>query len=530
MKKLSPEYIKNYIESRNGTLLSISIGNRVKIRCKYNHEWEASFGAIKNQGSWCPGCYGNKKLTIEVAQKIARERGGQCLSLIYNGTNDPLLWQCASGHQWSTTLSSIKSGSWCRLCSTGLYESICRIYFETIFGEKFIKFRPFWLRNSGGYKMELDGYCEKLGFAFEHNGHQHFKYIARFHKNKNDLDKQKADDQRKIELCKEHKIKLLIIPQLVTDVALCDLKNHIKNACISQNIQIPQNFDKIKIDLLHAYDGYQNHERMREIQDTAKLKGGKCLSDKYLGCDFKLKFICSEGHIWETTPTIILGGCWCPRCSGVEKYTIERLQELAHKRGGYCLSKKYVDTHSKLRWKCSVGHEWETASAHIICGKWCPVCGTRRSSAAKRKYTIDDMNNMVSAKGGKCLSDEYINGYVRLKWQCKCGHIWEAMPCNIKLGKWCPECSKLRVPYNKKYNVEFFKKYAENKGGTCLSDSYRHDVKLKFRCQYGHEWEASHKSIIYQNTWCRKCFDSKGGRPNRKKIKQEPLMSEMYPQ
>jgi hypothetical protein len=38
-------------------------------------------------------------LRIEEMQEIARKRGGQCLSLVYHGTNNKLLWQCAEGHQ-----------------------------------------------------------------------------------------------------------------------------------------------------------------------------------------------------------------------------------------------------------------------------------------------------------------------------------------------------------------------------------------------------------------------------------------------
>jgi hypothetical protein len=56
--------------------------------------------------------------------------------------------------------------------------------------------------------------------------------------------------------------------------------------------------------------------------------------------------------------------------------------------------------------------------------------------------TIQDMHSLASAKGGKCLSDKFINQKTPLKWQCAKGHIWEAKPMNIINRKqWCPECN-----------------------------------------------------------------------------------------
>lgn len=49
----------------------------------------------------------------------------------------------------------------------------------------------------------------------------------------------------------------------------------------------------------------------------AKEKGGSLLSSKgeYGGTRSKLKWSCSNGHFWESTPQNIRVGCWCPYCS-----------------------------------------------------------------------------------------------------------------------------------------------------------------------------------------------------------------------
>ena len=74
----------------------------------------------------------------------------------------------------------------------------------------------------------------------------------------------------------------------------------------------------------------------------------------------------------------------------------------------------------------------------------------------------------MSGRGGKCLSDAYIDSSVPLKWQCKEGHIWEARSPEMKRGHWCPECAG-----TKKHTIEDMKKLAIQHNGICLSDIYK---------------------------------------------------------
>ena len=53
------------------------------------------------------------------------------------------------------------------------------------------------------------------------------------------------------------------------------------------------------------------------------------------------------------------------------KLTIEQMQALAKERDGVCLSTTYVNAHTKLRWRCAEGHEWETTPDSVKGGSWC---------------------------------------------------------------------------------------------------------------------------------------------------------------
>jgi len=178
-----------------------------------------------------------------------------------------------------------------------------------------------------------------------------------------------------------------------------------------------------------------------DIQRMALKKGGKCISTKYVNSSTPMKWKCSEDHVWTTPAYNIRAGTWCPVCSGRSKYKIEDMQKLAAEKNGECLSKIYVQSLSKLEWRCEQGHEWAAVPSSVVRGSWCPHC------TGRARYTIEKMNEAAKEHGGKCLSEKYVNSKMRLHWECKNGHRWEAVPQGIMVGQWCPECAGVEPRY-----------------------------------------------------------------------------------
>jgi predicted nucleic acid-binding Zn-ribbon protein len=84
---------------------------------------------------------------------------------------------------------------------------------ENLSEERFKKCKPLFLNG-----LELDGYCEKLKLALEYNGRQHYEYVDHFHRDGlQSLVYQQERDQRKIRLCHENGIYLIIIPYTIED-------------------------------------------------------------------------------------------------------------------------------------------------------------------------------------------------------------------------------------------------------------------------------------------------------------------------
>lgn len=116
------------------------------------------------------------------------------------------------------------------------------------------------------------------------------------------------------------------------------------------------------------------------------------------------------------------------------------IQEKSKDRGGICLSLNYINNVHLMKFKCKENHEWETTWKNINKGSWCPKCA-RINSFGPKKYTIKDMMDIASKRGGKCLSFKYDGAKSKIDWQCSFGHIWQATPNNIKNGSWCSICS-----------------------------------------------------------------------------------------
>ena len=122
----------------------------------------------------------------------------------------------------------------------------------------------------------------------------------------------------------------------------------------------------------------------------------------------------------------------------MKKLTIEEIRSIAEERGGKCLSDAYVNANRKLLWECTEGHQWEAKPNSIKIGTWCQACARELT-----KGTIKEMQRIARKRGGKCLSDTYVNNQTKLLWECAAGHQWEAIPNSIKSGTWCTHCARM---------------------------------------------------------------------------------------
>jgi hypothetical protein len=491
--------------SRGGQCLSSeykSANNKLRWRCSMDHEWEATASSVQNKGTWCPICCYDKvsstlSLGLEEMQTLALERGGDCLSTEYpRGNKKKIRWRCSEGHEWESTPAAVKhAGQWCPICSTGLGERFCRGMFEAIFSETFSKARPDWLRNSRGNLMELDGYSEILGLAFEYHGVQHYKTTNFFHR-KSPLERRIQDDIEKKRLCEKNGVILFEIPHTVERALL---QQFIYERCSALAVPIKEipSINLAKVD-------YYPKRRLAEMQEFAALRGGECLATHYVTIVTPVMWRCSQGHIWSCKFHYIKNkGQWCPECAGNKKLTLNDVQTLAQQRGGECLATRYSSTSEPLPFRCAEGHEWKARPVDIKHkNSWCPYC------AGLVRLTLEVAQSEALKHGGLCLSENYVNIKTPLQWRCEKGHEWKNSLNGVRNQRqWCPYCAG-----KAKLTIELMQTIADLRGGKCLSDVYVNgSTKLKWCCAHGHQWLATPDNVKNRGSWCPICARSRSG-------------------
>eukprot|EP00930_Biecheleria_cincta_P047962 TRINITY_DN3335_c0_g2_i3.p1 TRINITY_DN3335_c0_g2~~TRINITY_DN3335_c0_g2_i3.p1 ORF type:complete len:539 (+),score=26.60 TRINITY_DN3335_c0_g2_i3:169-1785(+) len=237
---------------------------------------------------------------------------------------------------------------------------------------------------------------------------------------------------------------------------------------------------------------------LNRLQAHAEKSGGRCLATEDSKCKDKVLWQCSRGHTWEATVNnVINGNSWCPHCAGKARVGLERLQKHAESLGGRCLAVEYRNTNTTVLWECKHGHKWETRPRNVLYAKrWCPRCAG--NDPLKLRRLQEHARNL----GGRCLASAYSNSKMKIRWECKHGHVWEATANGIlNKSSWCPSCA-----WNSPAGLKPLQQHAETLGGRCLAMEYRNRrEKVLWECNYGHRWEASSDSVINQKSWCPSC-------------------------
>jgi hypothetical protein len=257
---------------------------------------------------------------------LARERGGDCLSSSYGGGMTNVRWRCAEGHDWEATPANVQRGSWCPYCQ--------------------------------GFKVWSPGQTEAQArltecqtIAKERGGLCLSEtYIEQRGKLRWQCSEGHNWDAKTVEIKKG---------------SWCPF-------CVGKKVWSPGQTE--------------SDARLEECRSIAKTQGGDCLSSEYVNRTLNLQWRCSNGHEWEATPSNIKRGSWCPICArDAQRGSIEECNSIARSRGGMCVSTEYLDALSKVRWRCSQGHEWDAKPNSVKRGSWCPTCWNKNRGRASRE-------------------------------------------------------------------------------------------------------------------------------------------------
>jgi hypothetical protein len=187
-----------------------------------------------------------------------------------------------------------------------------RAHFEAMFGAEFPTKNPAWLKNpKTGYPLELDGFCEPLRVAFEHDGPQHHGRPIHSGQTAAYFRDLRARDLLKDQLCARSGVTLIRIPSLVDTLPIDQLRSRIIEECKTRQIAVP--FPDAEVALS---DTAESITLWQQCIAAVRAKGGKLLSPQYLGSQEPLLIECAGGHQFTMKPQHLKDQQfrWCRQC------------------------------------------------------------------------------------------------------------------------------------------------------------------------------------------------------------------------
>ena len=101
--------------------------------------------------------------------------------------------------------------------------------------------------------------------------------------------------------------------------------------------------------------------------------------------------------------------------------------------------------HTKVWWICEKGHSYETQIVYRVKGSGCPYCANKK---ALRGYNDLQTVNPTLAKewnykrnNGLTPADVTPSSHKKVWWKCNKGHEWQATISSRNRGRGCPCCS-----------------------------------------------------------------------------------------
>ncbi|MBN3761227.1 hypothetical protein [Burkholderia sp. Ac-20365] len=435
---------------------------------------------------------------IDTYRRIARERGGVCLSDEYRGSKVSLRFRCSEGHEWEARPADIKNkptnagrGTWCALCSKRRIAGIATFHEMAA------------ARGGVCLSTEYKNVETRLAFRCA-QGHE---WEAR------------AENVRLGHWCRRCAVAESAKARRPPDDRFEALAARHGGVCLSTYVDAltPLHFrcahghewralPKSANQWCRTCTREQRRQRAFEaILQLVQSRGGICLSTSYETQESTLRLRCANGHEWEAKAGAIHRGSWCIRCvyarnGDAARATLDEFQAIAARHGGTCLSTHYEHSTSKLHFRCASGHEWsrtpvETKKRDQL-GYFCSYCkGTLVHDLFGKVVTI------ARERGYECLSSAHGRSDRKLRFRCDRGHEWSTSGHAVLNGYGlCRVCANLT-------RFERVLEVARANGGECLSgfEEYRSaTLPLRFRCVDGHEWQSSANQVT-SGYWCREC-------------------------
>ena len=166
-------------------------------------------------------------------------------------------------------------------------------------------------------------------------------------------------------------------------------------------------------------------------------------------------------------------------------------------------------------WQCNNGHQWEMRVTQRARGQGCPFCSNRR--------VLPGYNDLMTTHPDIAAQWDYENNILEPQnitygsnevvwWKCSLGHKYQ-MSVHKKVSRnvICPVCSGHKtVPGINDFETaypEMAKEWHPTKNGDLKPSviSKKNGRRIWWQCGHGHEWQATVRDRVIDNTGCPFC-------------------------
>lgn len=394
-------------------------------------------------------------MSAEKLSRLASKRGGVCLSPAWLGYQSKHRWRCVLGHEFEASPEQISEWvEWCSECrgiGGSLGERLCRSVLERMFGMAFVRKRPKWLAaGRGGACLELDGYAEADAVAFEYNGRQHYEASRGkgYRYTEERVAEQRERDELKARLCREHGVRLIVVPAFrdLADISGCI--DQIEYAVLWAGLKIPRKWRRPESlpELFEPLDRVFGPAVVAQLRQIAAERGGLLLSETATLATEPLTWRCASGHTFHKTAWYVLNkDGWCKYCIQASRrktppkaIPVKEWRVLDHGKG----------EHPERQ--CSRGHSIRIKPNPRRGEDYCPYCRVEDNVAEQKRLGFARMQRAAIERGGTFPQQEYSGREARHRWRCGAGHDFVEYPMDVLKGKWCPSCRMEREASTKR--------------------------------------------------------------------------------
>ena len=318
-----------------------------------------------------------KRLTIEYARQCFLDEGCELLETEYKNNHTKMRYRCSCGNESYICFANFRQGQRCRKCCGSE-----KITFE--FAKQFFK----------------DNDCELLETEYKNS-----KTKMRYKCSCGDISYINFNNFRQGKRCKKCGIEKRVkkqkhtfksVEQLFEDEGCILLETEYIN--VKTKMRYICNCGDISYTTFSCFSdgnrckkcgykkaGEKNRFTLEYARQCFEKSGCELLETEYINAHTKMRYICNCGDESKITFANFRQGQRCRKC-GIKKIgenqkpTIEYARQCFLDEGCELLETKYIDSHTKMRYRCSCGSISYIGFNSFQRGQRCKKCAIKRNS------------------------------------------------------------------------------------------------------------------------------------------------------